>query len=157
MAFETFVPVTGTIMNISQDMGCCSHMIAMRSDQGRVNFVVGSNTLVIDSQQLRTGMRVAAFYDSSLPVPLIFPPQYFAQMIAVLGRSEQVMFNYFDNNLLSADHSLQLNLANNTRIQTVNGQPFDCYPGNQNLLVYYSATTRSIPPQTTPSRMIVFC
>lgn len=157
MAFESFVPITGTIMNISRGGDCCSQMIALRTENGTVNFVIDSRTLIIDSRQLRIGMRVTAFYDSSLPVPLIFPPQYRAQMIAVPGRSEQVMLNFFNRNLVSVDRSLQLNIADHTMIQTVNGQRFDCNLGNQELLVYYSATTRSIPPQTTPSRIIVFC
>lgn len=157
MAFETFVPITGTIRNISRGSDCCSQMMALRTDNGIVNFFVDPRTLVIDSRPLRPGMRVTAFYDSSLPVPLIFPPQYHAQIVAVPGRSEQVVLTFFNRNLLAADRSLQLNIADHTIIQTVNGQRFDCNPGNQELLVYYSATTRSIPAQTTPSRIIVFC
>ncbi len=157
MAFETFVPITGTIMNISRGNDCCSQMLAVRTENGIVNFWADSGTLVIDSRQLRTGMRIAAFYDSSLPVPLIFPPQYRAQIIAVHGRSEQVALKHFNRNLVASDRSLQLNMSDRTMVQTVNGQRFDCNPGNQDLLVYYSATTRSIPPQTTPSRIIVFC
>lgn len=157
MAFEAFVPITGTIINISRGNDCCSQMMTIRTGNGTVNFLIDSRTLVIDSRQLRTGMRVAAFYDSNLPVPLIFPPQYRAQIVAVPGRSEQVLLKFFNRNLTASDRSLQLNLSEQTIVQTVNGQRFDCHPGNQELLVYYSATTRSIPPQTTPSRIIVFC
>ena len=85
------------------------------------------------------------------------PPQYMAQIITVLGRDEQVMINEFNRNLVAADNSLQLNIARNTSIETINGQNTSCSPGNQTLLVYYSATTRSIPPQTTPRRIIVLC
>lgn len=157
MAFESFIPVTGTIMNIARGGDCCSQMAALRTENGVVNFLVDSQTLVIDSRPLRAGMRITAFYDSSLAVPLIFPPQYRAQIIAVPGRNEQVMLKHFNRNLVAADRSLQLNIADSTVLQTVNGQRFDCSPGNQDLLVYYSATTRSIPPQTTPGRIIVFC
>lgn len=157
MSYETFVPVTGTIMNISRGSDCCSQMLAVRTDNGIVNFAVDAYTLVIDNRQLRTGMRVTAYYDSSLPVPLIFPPQYRAQIVAVPGRNEQVAFQYFNRNLLAADRSLQLNPAGSTVVQTVNGQRFACSPGEQYLMVFYSATTRSIPPQTTPGRIIVFC
>ena len=100
---------------------------------------------------------MAAFYDNSLPVPLIFPPQYRAQLITSLGRNELVMLNYFDRNLLAGDGSLQLNIGRHTEITTLNGQSFTCSPGNRSLLVYYSTTTRSIPPQTTPQKIIVLC
>lgn len=157
MAYTDFVPVIGTILNVARGNDCCTQMISMRGEQGVVNFMAGPDTLVIESRQLRPGMRVAAYYDSSLPVPLIFPPQYRARIITVLGRNEQVMLSFFDRNLLAADRSLQLNIGNHTVIRTVNGQSFSCSPGNQNLLVYYTVTTRSIPPQTTPGRIFVLC
>lgn len=157
MAYETFVPVVGTIINITRGNDCCSQMISIREGSGIVNFMVSPETLVIDNRQLRIGLRVAAFYDSSLPVPLIFPPQYRAQIVTVLGRNEQVMLNHFDRNLVADDRTLQLNLSGNTVIKTVNGQNFECSPGNQDLLVYYTATTRSIPPQTAPRRIVVLC
>ena len=157
MPYANYVSVTGTIINITRGNDCCSQMISLRAGNGIVNFIVDSGTLVIDSRQLRPGMMVAAFYDSSLPVPLIFPPQYRAQIVTALGRNEQVALNFFNRNLLAEDRSLQLNLAGNTNIETINGQNFTCNPGNQTLLVYYSVTTRSIPPQTTPRRIVVLC
>lgn len=157
MPYMNLVPVEGTIMNISGGNDCCTQMMSLRTGNGIVNFLVEPGTLVIDSRQLRPGMRVTAFYDSSLPVPLIFPPQYRAQMIAVPGRNEQVMLNHFDQNLTAVDRSLQLNVAGSTSVTTANGQSFRCSLRNRTMLVYYSATTRSIPPQTTPSRLVVLC
>lgn len=157
MAFTDFVPVTGTIINVSRGNDCCTQMISLRAENGVVNFMVGPDTFVVESRQLRPGMQVAAFYDRNLPVPLIFPPQYRAQIITVTGRNEQVMLNFFDGNLLAQDRSLQLNIADRTVIRTANGQIFPCSPGNQNLLVYYTVTTRSIPPQTTPGKIVVLC
>lgn len=157
MAFESFVPVTGTIMNIARGDGCCSQTLALRTENGTVHFMVDAQTFIVDARQMRTGMRVAAFYDANLPVPLIFPPQYRAQLITTLGRNEQVMLSRFNRNLVSADRSLQLNIANRTVVQSANGQRYDCSLANQELLVYYTASTRSIPAQTTPERVIVFC
>lgn len=94
MAYSDYVPVIGTIINISRGNDCCSQRMSLRTENGIVNFMVDSQTQVIDSRQLRPGMQVAAFYDSSLPVPLIFPPQYMAKIITVIGRNEQVMLNF---------------------------------------------------------------
>lgn len=157
MAYENYVPVIGTILNITRGNDCCSRMISLQAGNGIVNFMVDSQTRVIDSRQLRPGMRVAAFYDDSLPVPLIFPPQYRAQIITALGRNEQVMLKFFNRNLVASDQSLQLNVAPNTMVNTVNGQNVTCNLGNQTLLVYYTATTRSIPPQTSPGKIVVLC
>ena len=144
-------------MNITRGNDCCSQMVSLRTENGIVNFAVDMDTVIIDSRQLRQGMRVAAFYDSNLPVPLIFPPQYRAQIVTVLGRNEQVMLNYFDENLTATDGSLQLNVGPGTVIKTINGQNITCNLGEHILLVYYTVTTRSIPPQTTPRRIIVLC
>ncbi|MBD5505555.1 MAG: hypothetical protein HDR09_19035 [Lachnospiraceae bacterium] len=157
MAYRNFEPIIGTIINMARGNDCCSQMMSLRTENGIVNFMITSETRIIDSRQLRPGLRVAAFYDASLPVPLIFPPQYRAQIITVLGRDEQVMINEFNRNLIAADNSLQLNIARNTSIETINGQNTSCSPGNQTLLVYYTTTTRSIPPQTTPRRVIILC
>ena len=67
------------------------------------------------------------------------------------------MVAYFNERLLSSENPLQLNISPNTRVTTANGQRYVCGIGNNLLMVYYSATTRSIPPQTTPERIIVFC
>lgn len=156
MNYSDLVPVTGTIVNISGN-DCCNQMIAIRTEDGIVNFFITSDTQVINSRMLRRGMRIAAFYDSTLPVPLIFPPQYQAVLITVLGRNEQIALNYFDGNLIAGDNSLQLNIGRNTVVRTINGQMFTCSLGDRMLLVYYTATTRSIPPQTTPEKVIVLC
>ena len=114
MDVSMFVPVTGTIMNITRGFDCCSQMVSLRAEGGIVNFVIDPQTMVVDCRKLRSGMRITAFYDSSLPVPLIFPPQYRAKLIAVMGRNEQVMLNYFNRDLVAEDQSLRLKLSGNT-------------------------------------------
>ncbi len=158
MNYETLVPVTGIIQNISQSPGnCCHQTITISTPNGINHFMLSPSTTVVDSTLLRSGMPVAAFYDSSLPVPLIYPPQFQAELITPLRNDETVMLNFFRRNLTARDNSLRLNLDRSTRILTLNGQRYSCPPGGNFLLVYYSVTTRSIPPQTTPRKIIVLC
>jgi hypothetical protein len=158
MNYETLVPVIGIIQNISQSPNnCCNQTITINTPNGVSNFILSPETVVIDSTQLRSGMPVAAFYDSSLPVPLIYPPQYQAQLITILQNDETVTLDFFRRNLTASDNSLRLNLSRSTRILTLNGQRYSCAPGGNFLLVYYSVTTRSIPPQTTPRKIVVLC
>lgn len=157
MAYANYEPVIGTIVNMTRGNDCCSQMMSLRTENGIVNFRITEETRVIDNRPLRSGLQVAAFYDKSLPVPLIFPPQYMAQIVTVLARNEQIMLNEFDRNLVARDNSLQLNIARNTPVETINGQRTNCSLANQTLLVYYTVTTRSIPPQTTPRRIVVLC
>lgn len=154
MEYRNLVPVVGAILNITGS-GCCNQMIALRVEDGIIHFVISAETHVIDSRQLRPGMRVAAFYDKNRPIPMIFPPQYRAELITALERNELIALNFFDTQLIAEDNSLQLNVSRNTEIQTINGQSFFCDIGNRPLFVYYTVTTRSIPPQTTPRKIVV--
>lgn len=153
-----YIGIVGIIERISpMQNNCCNQMLTLRTMNGIVNFVLSPGTYVVDNAPLRTGLRVTAFYDSSLPVPLIYPPQYQAAFIGRTEPSETLMIAYFDQNLVSLENQLKLNIDPDTRVSTANGQRYSCNLGDNLLLVYYSASTRSIPAQTTPERVIVFC
>lgn len=64
---------------------------------------------------------------------------------------------YFDNQLVSSDGTLKLNLAPFTQIILENDQLFTNNPANHNLIIVYGPTTRSIPAQTAPYQIIVIC
>lgn len=157
MEYKMYQNVTGIIQNINRGTSCCTQMITIRTEKGIVNVIVSGETVIIDSVRLRRGMRIAAFYDASLPVPAIYPPQYHAELITILRGNQNVTLKYFDENLIAEDQSLKLNISPMTNIMTINGQKFLCNPANSVLLVYYSATTFSIPPQTNPQKIIVIC
>ena len=157
MDFSSYQQVTGVIQEIRRGSSCCDQMISLMTDNETVNFVVSGDTKVVDNTRLRRGMRVAAFYDRNLPVPAIYPPQYRAELIAPLRRDQMVTLKYFDGTLTAEDNSLKLNLSPFTNIETLNGQRFLCTPENSQLLVFYTTTTFSIPPQTTPQRIVVLC
>lgn len=154
----SFIGVFGTITQITPMRSqCCNSMLTLNTNDGIVNIMVSSDTYVIDQITLRPGMQVAAFYDSMAPVPLIYPPQYHALVIGQMRRQEMISVGFFDRTLTAEDNSLRLNISNRTNITTTNGQRFTCPLGNRVLIVFYTNTTRSIPPQTTPNRVIVFC
>jgi len=158
MANLTFVPISGIIQSITpMENDCCSALVSIRNNDGITNFVLSPSTYVIQESMLRQGMRVTAFYDPSLPMPLIFPPQYQAVFITRSTPNEMIYAGYFDDNLVSYDQNLQLNLSRSTEILTSNGQRFNCSLEGKLLIVYYRNTTRSVPPQTTPRKIVVVC
>lgn len=158
MANQSFVPITGVITDISPFPEQRSTQNAtIQTSQGIVNFIISKDTYVVGSLPLLQGMRVTAFYDTSLPVPLIYPPRYQAAFVTVATLGETVIVNYFDKYLVAVDNSLKLNIGSCTSIMTANGQHYHCNPGQNLLIVYYIATTKSIPPQTTPRKIIVLC
>ncbi|MFR3030990.1 MAG: hypothetical protein ACLTNO_06645 [Blautia sp.] len=157
MADVSYQKVIGTIQNTRRGESCCAQVVSLRTETGTVNVIVSGDTEVIDRVRLQRGMRIAAFYDANLPAPAIYPPQYRAELVTSLRRNQQVTLNFFDDNLVAEDNSLKLNLAPTTNVETRNGQRYRCSPGNAELLVYYTATTFSLPPQTSPQRIIVMC
>lgn len=158
MPTQNLVPISGVIQNIqgfSED--CCEQQITIRNSDGIHNFIIGSSTYIPGQIRLRNGMQITAFYDASLPIPLIYPPRYQAEIISRRNQNETIYAGFFGNDLEASDGSLRLNIGMGTEIVTANGQRFTYNLGGHNLLVYYTATTRSIPPQTTPRKIIVMC
>ena len=70
---------------------------------------------------------------------------------------QNVKVDFFNSQLISSDGQLKLNLSPYTSITLKNGQVFSRSIENRNLIVIYGPTTRSIPAQTTPYRIIVWC
>ncbi|WP_203247389.1 hypothetical protein [Sporosarcina beigongshangi] len=122
-----------------------------------VNFVVAPTTYFVDHVMMELGDRVTGFYDADAPVPLIYPPQFRALVMARDTAYQSVKVDYFNRQLESRDGTLRLNISPYTRILLENGQAFTGSIANRNLIVVYGATTRSIPAQTTPSTIIVMC
>lgn len=158
MANTSFLPVSGVIQRITPFANeCCQQMVSIRNAQGITNMIIAPETYVINETRFRPGMHVTAFYDGNLPAPLIFPPQFRAVIIGRRNPNETIAVDFFDRTLTGTDNSLKLNIARSTEIVTSNGQLYPCPLQNQLLIVYYSVTTKSIPPQTTPRKVIVMC
>ena len=78
MKYETYERIIGVIQSISSAESCCNQMVSVMTENGEVNFHVSMKTIIVDQVRLRRGMRVAVYYDTTLPAPAIYPPQYHA-------------------------------------------------------------------------------
>ncbi|WP_055669860.1 hypothetical protein [Desnuesiella massiliensis] len=161
---ELFQSFHGTIIKIddfwvstSGPTGCNKIMSVQIQDGSIVNFVVTPFTYFVDHVMMAVGDRVTGFYDANAPTPLIFPPQLQAIVMARDTPNQNVKVDYFNRQLISSDGSLKLNIAPRTQIVLENGQAFTGSLENRNLIVIYGATTKSIPAQTTPYRIVVMC
>ena len=159
-----FQPFTGIVTMINdffvgsgERSDCYKLMSVENRDGSLVNFVVSPNTYFVNHVTVRIGDVVTSFYDSTLPVPLIFPPQYGAVVMTRDTGYRNVKVDYFNEQLVSSDGSLKLNISPYTRIILENDQLFTGNLGDRNLIVVYGPTTRSIPAQTTPYKIIVMC
>lgn len=160
--FQSF---QGTITMISdfpistngEDEGCYKLLSVDNGMGASVNFVVAPTTYFVDHVMVSVGDRVTGYYDGNAPVPLIYPPQYRALVMVKDNPNQNVKVDYFNSQLESRDGQLKLNLSSYTPIVLINGQAFTRNPANRNLIVIYGPTTRSIPAQTTPYEIIVWC
>lgn len=160
-----FFSITSTIttiedfwINESQESLGCYKLISLQDDNGNsTNFVVSPETYILNNEILLPGDRVTGYYDGNAPVPLIYPPQYRALVMHKVSSFPNIKVSYFNSNLTSSDNQLKLNLSSSTLIVIRNGQIFSQDLANHNLIVIYGATTRSIPAQTTPFKVIVLC
>lgn len=155
---------TGTVVAIqdfwreaSEPAGCVK-LMTLADDRGdTVNFVVMPDTYFVDHAMVSLGDTVTGFYDTAVPVPMIYPPQYAAVVMAIMTPGRRVTLDYFGRDLVSSDGNLKLNIGPNTAVMLRNGQAFSGRPIGRDLTVVYGPTTRSIPAQTTPYQIIVMC
>lgn len=145
------------VMQNDPDVGCFKLFTVDNGHGSIVNFVIEPTTYFVHHVNVKVGDRVTGFYDINVPVPMIYPPQYRAAVMAKEHKDEFVTVSFFNRQLVSSDGNLQLNINAKTPILLENGQTFSGSPVNRNLIVVYSATTRSIPAQTNPKQIIVMC
>ena len=134
--------------------GCYKMMSVEDGVGGVVNFVISPSTYFVNQEVVTAGEWVTGYYDGDAPVPMIYPPQYRALIVV---NFQNVKVDFFNQQLVSSDGQLQLNLSPSIVMSLKNGQPFTKSPANRNLIVMYGPTTRSIPAQTTPYEIIVWC
>lgn len=158
-----FISFSGIVTDIrdfglnTNDRGCTQFFTITDQSGNIVNFIVSPDTYFIDQKIVSIGDKVTGYYDGDAPAALIYPPQFSAIVMVKETAKQNVKVAFFNQQLTSSDGSLRLNIAPSTSILLENGQLFNHYPGNRNLIVIYGATTRSIPAQTTPSKIIVIC
>lgn len=153
----TIVSMEPTRIGSRRADGCMTFVGLEDRDGDLVNFLVSPTTFALDFIRLREGMEVTMYYRTDEPAPLIYPPQYRAAVVAPQMRGQMVDVDYYNKSLVNQDMTLQLNLNGSVDITTTNNQRFLGSPANNDLVVVYSSSTRSIPAQTTPTKIVVLC
>ncbi len=106
---------------------------------------------------LKKGATVEGYYDKNKPMILIYPATVTPEIVVV--KDEDVMgevkISKFDKEFLSLDGELKLNIGEETPLFNQQGKEIaleDLH--GKELMVFYSITTRSLPPQTPPTKII---
>lgn len=151
---------SGTVLSVTQNGGESGAVVVLleNAEGGQAVFTVDETTYMLTDNDIEEGLRATGYFLGSLPVALIYPPRYQAVMMAVdMPEGHFVKAARFDDQLVSDDNSLKLNIGEDTQIVLFDGTPAPAglELGGLRLAVFYGPTTRSIPAITTPERIIV--
>lgn len=159
-----FGQVTGTIVDMVPTRvgnrradGCMIFVTLEDMNGDTVNFILTPATFVLDFDTLSVGMTCTFWYSADAPMPLIYPPQYNAVVAAQEKNGRMVNVSYYNRDLVNEENTLQVNLDRTVDVRTTNNQYFQGSPANHSLVVVYDTSTRSIPAQTTPKKIVVLC
>ena len=112
----------------------------------------------VEKTDLKDGMKVLVFYKANTPMTLSLPPQMTPHGIVVLENegSQSIKIAHFNDELTSMDNQLKLNIQKDTLMVDEDGGKVEAEDlKGENLLVFYEITTRSIPAQTNPKKVIL--
>lgn len=108
---------------------------------------------------IRVGDQLDVYYKENTPLLMSYPGQYSPDVI-VLNKNNDYMshkYSFFDEDLISQDNKVKINKDFLTKIEDY--QDEDLIKNlikNRYLLIFYKASTRSIPAQVNPEKIIIF-
>lgn len=143
-------------------------IVTIENEQGGLRFAVAADTLIFNradgaaltAADLTEGMEVSVVYDMNSPMGMSLPP-YLGDVAVVVANADAGSFavGHFDAELTDMNLRLQLNIdEKTTQIKNLEGAKIRLGAEdiqNQDALVFYDTTTRSIPAQTTPSFVLL--
>lgn len=132
-----------------------SKIVSLTDTEGKEARLYLSEKTYYVNKDFKVGDTVTGFYQLNQPINAIYPPLYPCIVFAVNEESVSIKLDRFDENLLSYDKELKLNVSDKTLILDQDGKVFKGELKNRKLIVLYSITTMSIPPQTPPNKIIV--
>lgn len=137
--------------------GCILFVTVETADGETVNVILSPATFVVDFETLSVGMNCTFWYLADAPMILIYPPQYNAVVAARDMNSRMVDVSRYGQELVNQERTLQLKLDGAVDVRTTNNQYFQGSPADHDLVVVYETSTRSVPAQTTPKKIVVLC
>ena len=138
-----------------------------KDDQNNtVNLKITDDTLVYDNlgnkkalSDLTDGSKITVFTGSYEPTPLILPVQYTAHIIIINGDKEgNVNADTYladEEGYTNAANTLNIATADDTKIVDKNEKEYKGDLDKNDLIVFYGVSTKSIPAQTTPTKVVV--
>lgn len=152
----SYMQVTGKVDKIEQ-RGDVTYYVN-EDEQNPFLVAVKNSENIFDAKgnktTLKEGDEFTAFVYANQPMILIYPPHYTAT--ALVKKSDEMgtaALGTFNQELVNETNTLKLNVSDDTVIVNEQGEKLAEFTGGD-ALVFYTISTRSIPAQTTPSKIV---
>lgn len=138
--------------------------------ENTINFNINENTLVYEDasgdkkavSDIKVGDKITVFTGVYEPAFMILPPQYTANVVIINNAAEGAKFADVDTYLandkefVNAANTLAVSVDENTKVvDTKDKEVKDYSLANKDLVVFYTASTKSIPAKTTAEKIVV--
>jgi len=162
-----FNSFTGTVKELTDNTNGSTNTLVENKDGTQANFIISESTYFVYNVKIEVGTEITGYYEAGRPMIMIYPAQYSIEIVApAIEGKNNIKADKFDKDLLSADKTLKLNISEDTEILWENGTlmnwivkptilELETALSNRKLIVLYDFTTKSIPAQTTPNKIIV--
>lgn len=149
--------VKGKVTEISKKASADDlYYITIEGDDGNIShLVISKSTYIVDNAEIIKGAVVIGYYNLNAPRIMIYPPQYATEVVVVENNEQNIKVDIFDKNLVSSDGYLKLNISQDTEVISQSGKKYIGTIFDKKLVVTYRNSTRSIPAQTTPTKIVV--
>lgn len=159
---SNFMKFTGNVSEVTQDGK--KIILTVEGTNTKMIFPITEKVLVLQNgngeafqtEKLLKGLKVDVYYDKYMPIPLIYPSTITPNAVIVKTQElGEVKVSKFDKNFLSLDKELKLNISNETILLNQQGEKINNeLLLDKELIVFYTFTTKSIPAQTSPTKII---
>ena len=114
-------------------------------------------TKTVKKEAFEKGQRIEAYYDKNKPMIMIYPAQIYPELVIMHDEENigSVKVSKFNDEFLSLDKELKLNIGEETILENEKGEKIEKADlSGKELIVFYKISTKSIPAQTAPTKII---
>lgn len=161
-----FVKASGVITKVEEKEDTVTLTVETADKEPQITFYnLTSETMVyssgttkkLEKSAFQKGQKIDAYYDKDKPMIMIYPPQISPELVIVHDDKTfgSVKVGKFDEELRSLDNELKLKVDNETILENTEGEKVERQDlSGKELIVFYTMSTKSIPAQTNPSKIV---
>ena len=150
---ESYHSFSGKITGITN--GSVRRIMVEDASGNRMQFSISSDAYIDGSVKIQNGADIICFYNPKEATPKKAPATFSLEAAVGQSAAANVMLDWFDTDLVNEGNTLKLNNVDKAEVVSSGGEKYAGTIKNMKLLVFYGASTRSMPAQTSPTKIVV--